>query len=508
MLTDTNGNLLWLIVISFIGYFMLTTWLGKRGASYSGTLKGFAIAKGKINPWIVGISFGASYSSANLFIGVPGWAYTYGTPVLWYSLGCFGVSWIGLLLVTNKFWEYGQKNGGALTLPQWLGNRYKSRALQVIVAVLFLFNIYYIVGQNVGLATMFETVIGIPYYIGIIIGVTITIVYVGMGGAFAQIMTDGIQGTVMIAISIILFLSLFWSIGGGVGMFGNLERQLSSTNESLVQPIADSGPFYSGFAIMTIQWMLLSFVLLPHLLNKILTIEKKEDLRTFTLSSGLTLFFLSIFSVFAGLAARVLVPNLETADSAVPVYIMEVFPTAVIIIMVIGIMSAILSTTDSLYLGITTSIGNDIYKVLALTFLFKIGKKSKRQLDRNVVKISRISLVVIGIISLYMSFNRPDSLALLSQFGTSAIISGIVAPISLGYVWKKANRAGAICSVVFGSGCFMFLTSTGIHEHIFEAMFFSSIVGYLSMIIGSLVYDVIENRAYLRQMEQKARKIE
>src|SRR5690625_7096553 len=63
-----DKTLLWLIGGALFGYFLLTTWLGSRGAAHSGSMKGFAIAKGKVSPWIVGISFGASYSSANLFL--------------------------------------------------------------------------------------------------------------------------------------------------------------------------------------------------------------------------------------------------------------------------------------------------------------------------------------------------------------------------------------------------------------------------------------------------------
>lgn len=474
------------IVVMLVGYFALTTWLGKKGAVHSGSMKGFAIAKGKVKPSVVGISFGASYASANLFLGVPGWAYTYGLSTLWYTIGCFGVTWIGLLLFTKTFWRHGQKNGGSLTLPQWLGNRYNSKILQVLVALLVLFNIYYIVGQNVGLATMFETVVGIPYIWGIAIGVGITVVYVSLGGAFAQIVSDGIQGTAMAVVSILLFVSLLWTIGGGWNVFGTLHTELHAIDPTLVAPLSNGGPFYSGFAILSIQWLLFSFVLLPHLMNKVLTVEKEEDLRSFTLSAGISLFTLSIFSVFAGLAARVILPGLASADSAIPAYIMQAFPAIIVALLVMGLISAILSTTDSLYLGITNSIGNDLYKVLAVPLLYKNKNLSETEIDGKVLKASKVSLVFIGLVSLYMSLNRPESLALLTSFGTSAIISGIAAPISLGYIWKQANKTGAIASVVSGAGCYMFLTSTGIVEHVFQAMFFSSALGFFSMITGSL----------------------
>ncbi|MDC3412004.1 sodium:solute symporter family protein [Aquibacillus sp. 3ASR75-11] len=486
---EETNSFVWIIGIVLFGYFVLTTWLGKKGSVHSRSMRGFAIAKGKVKPWIVGVSFGASFASANLFLGVPGWAYTYGASTLWWALGCFGLTWIGLLLFAKTFWKQGQKNGGSLTLPQWLGVRYQSKALQVIVALLVLFNIYYIVGQNVGLATMFETIIGIPYIWGIIIGVGITIVYVSLGGAFAQLISDGIQGIIMSVISVLLFISLLWTIGGGWNVLGNLHTQLSNIDESLVASTSEGGPFYSGFAILSIQWLLFTFALLPHLMNKVLTIEKEEDLRTFTLSSGITLFLLSAFSVFAGMAARLLAPGLESADGAIPAYIVEAFPPIIVALMVTGIISAILSTTDSLYLGLTTSIGNDLYKILVVPFLYKNKNISEKKLDQKVVRVSKISLIVLGVLSLYMSIDRPDSLALLTQFGISAIISGIIAPVSLGYFWKRANRPGAINSVIFGSGCYMILTGTGIVENVFQALFFSSIVGFVVMISVSIVVE-------------------
>lgn len=493
-MAEGSNFLLWIIIVMMAGYFVLTTWLGKKGAAHSGTMKGFAIAKGKVKPWIVGVSFGTSYASANLFLGVPGWAYTYGASTLWYTIGCFGVTWIGLLLFTKKFWRQGQKNGGSLTLPQWLGDRYNSKALQVLVALLVLFNIYYIVGQNVGLATMFETVIGIPYTWGIAVGVVITITYVSLGGAFAQIVSDSIQGISMSIVAILLFASLLWTIGGGWNVLGTLHADLAAINPDLVSATSNGGPFSSAFGILSIQWLLFSFILLPHLMNKVLTIEKEKDLRTFTLTAGVSLFTLSVFSVFAGLAARIVTPGLASADSAIPAYIMQAFPTIIIAILVIGIISAILSTTDSLYLGITNSIGNDLFKVVFVPFLYKNKGLSEQQLDSKVLKVSKRSLIFIGLLSLYMSFNRPESLALLTNFGTSAIISGIVAPISLGYFWKHANKTGAIASVVFGSGCYIVLTGFGVLENLFEAMLLSSVVGFFFMISGSLLAELIAGR--------------
>lgn len=486
-MNNLPGEFIWAICILLAAYLVALMWVGKIGAKHSRSMAGFSLAKGNVSPWVIGISFGATFASANLFIGVPGWAYTYGAPTLWWALGCFGMTWLGLLLFARTFWRQGQKEGGSITLPHWLRNRYHSRALQVIVAFLALFNIYYIIGQNVGLATMFETIMGVPYMWGLVLGVGITIIYLGIGGAYAQYISDGIQGIIMMIISVILFISLAWTIGGGWGFLGNLGTQLEAIDKNLTAPVAESGPFFSIAAILSIEWLLFAFGLLPHLMNKVLSLSEEKDLRPFTLSAGITLFFLSCFSVFAGMAARVILPALDTADSAIPAYISAAFSPTMVALMVTGILAAILSTTNSLYLGLTTIIGNDLYRNLVVPVVFKGKNASPDRIDKNVVFISRIALLVVGVVSLLMSINRPASLALLTQFGISAIISGVIAPISLGYFWKRATRTGAVASAVFGSGCYIFLTTSGLLTNVFLALAVGSIVGFTAMITAGFL---------------------
>ncbi|WP_066191519.1 sodium:solute symporter family protein [Gracilibacillus timonensis] len=484
MLGEANSLLLWTVIILLIGYFVLVTWIGKKGRQHSKSMNGFATARGKVSPWLVGASFAASYSSANLFIGVPGLAYEYGTSVLWYTLGCFGVSWVGLLIFAKTFWRYGKKFGRVSTVPEWLGKRYNSKALQVIVSLLILFNVYYIVGQNVGLATIFETVLGIPYFWGIIVGVTITILYIGLGGAYAQMITDGIQGLLMAIASILIVISFFWTIGGGFNVFGELGSKLSAIDPNLTSFVGAEGPYNSVLAIMAVQFLLFSFILMPHLLNKILSIETEEELAPFTLSSGLVLFVISTLMVLGGLAARVLFPALESADAAIPAYVIESFPSIIAAIMIVGIISAILSSTDSLYLGVTTSIGNDFYRILAP--VFKKGITAAK-LESQSVKVAKGSLIVVGLLSLYISLDRPDSLSILIQFSFSAILSGILAPISLGYFWKKATNYGAIGAVISGAGLYVVFTQLNVIENIYLAMFFASLVSFAVMIVIGLL---------------------
>ncbi|SDM28138.1 sodium:solute symporter family protein [Sediminibacillus halophilus] len=471
-----------LIVLMLASYFVGVSYIGKRGAPYSKTMAGFATARGKVSPWLVGASFAATFASANLYLGLPGLAYQYGISVLWYTLGSFGTAWLGLLLFAKTFWKYQKEKGGVSTLPEWLGKRYNSKTLQILVSILLLFNIYYIVGQNVGLATIFETIIGIPYEWGVVAGVMITIIYIGLGGAFAQIITDAFQGILMSVTSVLIIVSLFWTIGGGFQVFDRMFDQLAAIHPALVSTFSAEGPYDSVPTVLAIQFLMISFVLMPHLLNKILAIETEKELRPFVISSGVHLFFISYLPVFGGFAARILVPGLTEADQALPAYLIEAFPPFIVALMIVGVISAVLSSTDSLYLSITSSIGNDIYLPLVQKTRTKASTINH---DHRAVTIAKFSLLLIGATSLYLSINRPESLAMLIQFSFSAIISGVFGPVLLGYFWRKGNQTGAIVSVLTGSLSYLAFTQFNLLPNLYIALFVSSALGFVSMIGAS-----------------------
>jgi Na+/pantothenate symporter len=321
-----------------------------------------------------------------------------------------------------------------------------------------------------------------PYIWGIAIAVFITILYIGMGGAYAQLVSDGIQGILMAVTSILVFFSIFWVVGD----FNTLTSKLASIDPNLVKAIntTEGSPYNSKLAIAAVQFLLFGFVLMPHLLNKILSLESEKDLRPFVLSSGVILFVISTLMVLGGLAARVSFPNLKNADQAIPYYLFEAFHPILAAFLIFGIISAILSSTDSLYLGITASIGNDIYKVAAARINPLLPEPV---LEQRTLKVSKYSLVFVGLITLYVSLNRPESLSLLIQFSYSAIISGVMAPILLAYFWDKAHKYGAIASLVTGTALYCYFTNTGVIENIYLAMMTGTGASFLVMILVSIL---------------------
>lgn len=102
---NVTGSLFWTIIILLVVYFGYIIWIGKKGKSHSSSMSGFATARGKVNPVIVGASFAASYASANLFIGVRGLLINMGHQ-------CCGIHWDALVFHGSGCFYLPRRSGG------------------------------------------------------------------------------------------------------------------------------------------------------------------------------------------------------------------------------------------------------------------------------------------------------------------------------------------------------------------------------------------------------------
>lgn len=469
----------------FALYTAVLVYFGYDGWKHSNSLRDFVLGSRKLNGTIVGVSFGATYASANMFMGVPGMAYTNGTPALWWSTIGFGLPFVALALFAKRFWLLSQLGLGDMTLPEWIATRYDSPFLRAGTAVLSLFLVFYIVGQGVGAATMFETLFGIPYIWGLGLSLALVTFYVSIGGMHTTIMTDYFQGLIMLGIAVVSFAGLYTVFDGGMTQ---VVAGLHAQDPALAGAFAPGHVIFGGpGGLVLMSWLLFAFILMPHLMNRVLVLDNPQELRRFIFGAGISLFGMSVFMVWAGLAGRVLFPNLATADAVVPMYLMEVFPAPVAIIMVVGILSAILTTADSLMHAMTTIISNDLYKRTYVRHL--TGRNPDiPSVDRMATTVGRLSSVAIAVTAFMIGMERPDSLFMLTQVGIAGLLSGTAVPIILGYVWSGSTKRGAEAAFVMGMSIYMAIFFGGLLDaagNQFFALFVASGAAFVTMTIVS-----------------------
>lgn len=393
-----------------------------------------------IPAFVLAVSYVVSANSASCYMGEPGAMSVVGWPYYWVVIAFIPGMILPAVFLMRKMRSQAAKLG-SLTIPEYLGDRYNSDALRVIVAALvILLYIPVLIAQFKGSAILLETFLGIPYNLGVVITVVIMVLFVAIGGLRSVAWTDFVQGIPMIIISLILVFVSFKAVGG----FSGLETMLAEHNADMLRIVQENEPG----AIMPLSGVIGNFVFYavifisqPYLCARFLAVPniKKKTITNFLLVTLITTVLIELFYL-TGLTGRVLYPDCE-ADYVSVTMAIDMLPTFASAFMMVGIFAAIMSTVTSVMLVMSQSLGRDIY---ALT----INKNAKPQ---TLVRVTRWSVLLIAAISCYFTYaNPPQLLTILMYLGMSGIGACVGVPLFAGIASKKATRQGALAAAISG----------------------------------------------------------
>ncbi|SFE90159.1 sodium:solute symporter family protein [Alteribacillus iranensis] len=470
--------------IGFALFLIVMLVLGFISARKTKSVSDFATGGGNLGPYVLGLSFAATYLSAATFLGYPGWSYDWGLSNLWIFLAMIGGGPIGVLMVAKKVRKLNTKQK-SLSLPDWLGDFYNSDILRVGTGLILLFNIFYIAAQFVAGARIFEYLLGMSYTTGLIFITAIVVLYVFAGGAFADIYTDAVQAVMMAVAGVAIFVSgivIFWD-GGLSGTFTGIVDNLSDQNGNLVEVLnPNSAHFYSVGAIsgaIIIQW---AFASAPHLFNKVLGLKREKDLgkmiATYVVAASFCLLVL-----FGGLYSRVaLGDSVAEADLALMEYAVWAFPAIIVAIFGVVILAAAMSTTDGIFVSISTVFANDIF----LKFLVKrkIIDISDEKAQKVSLQISRLTVPLIGLAAFLIVLQPPAYMGDVMWIGISGVAAGTMGPILYAiYGKRKAPARAAELSMTTGLLSYLVIYFTGIIPSTMSAGAVATFIGILTIVI-------------------------
>src|SRR5699024_4224580 len=414
------------------------------------TIEDFAISGASLGPYVLGLSFAATFFSAATFMGYPGYSYAWGYSNLWMFLGQFGGGAIGIIVVGKVVRELNTSQK-SLSLPDWLGDYYDSDFLRVGSVLIMLFNLFYIASQFTAGAQIFSEMLGFNYYFGLFFIAVIVVGYVFAGGSYADVYTDAVQAVIMAVVGIIVFVSGIFIFGNGsvTDTFNNITESLSSQDNNLVKIVnTESGNYYSLYVIGAIFIIQFAFSSQPQLFNKVLSLKQPKDLRKMIITYMIAA-FLCLLVLFGGFYARAAIPSIEVADLALLEYVTWGMPAILAAIIGVVILAASLSTTDGIFVVMSTVFANDIYR----KFLVKRGiiKANEEKTNRVALQISRWTVIFVGVIAFLIVLNPPEFMADLMWVGISGVSSGTMGPLLYAvFTRKKAASRAADISMVTG----------------------------------------------------------
>lgn len=436
----------WIFVVVFIGGMIA---LGFVGLKRTKDADDFATARSSYGPLTMALVIAAGIASGSTFMGIPGLAYSIGTPSLWYPLLYPIATVIGMLFVAKVIKSYGD-DFGTRTIPEFIGERYNSDFLRIALSIISILLIFYVISQFVAAGTMFQTMLGVEYGTGLVITGVVLAIYVFLGGSHSDIITDAVQGFLMIIVAAIVFVSFFTGFGAEGGFTGMMDTISKERPEGDFNALFRPGDItYGSFWLVALLFIAhLPFSIQPHLGNKFMAVKEGKDLKKLLMYTTIFATFLPVMALGGMLGIAVIGGDADIhPDSIIPVLFSELFPPVIAAFLAVAVLSAIMSTSDGLIVSLSQIVANDLFrKTIVPRSNISADKAAKWELI-----LSRYSTILVIILAVIFAWNPPESLAVFLWIGIGGIMAATAGPILMGALWKKATRTGAISSLVIGN---------------------------------------------------------
>ncbi|KGQ48111.1 sodium/panthothenate symporter [Gallibacterium anatis 10672-6] len=422
--------------------------------------------------FVLAMTTAATYASASSFVGGPGAAYKFGlgwvllamiqVPVVWLALGTLGKKFAMLSRETN-----------ALTINDILFYRYKNKYLVWISCFALLVAFFAAMTvQFIGGARLLETTIGLTYTQALLIFAITVGLYTFIGGFRAVVLTDTIQGTVMILGTIILLLGVIYAAGG-------IEKAMTTLSEidpALVSPYGPNEML--SFSFMASFWVLVCFgvIGLPHTAVRCMSYKDSKALHRGMIIGTIVLTIVMFGMHLAGALGRAVIPDLTIPDQVIPALMVKVLPPIIAGIFLAAPMSAIMSTIDAQLIQSSSIFVKDLYL------------SAKPEAAKNQKKISRFSTLLTLTLSALLvlaALNPPDMIIWLNLFAFGGLEAAFLWVIILGLYWDKANAYGAIASMLTGIGVYIGFTTAAIKPFGLHAIVPSLALGLIAFLIAN-----------------------
>jgi solute:Na+ symporter, SSS family len=429
-------------------YFALMIAIGIYAwAKTRATSEGYLLAGRNLSPSVTALSAGASDMSGWLLLGLPGALYASGLVEAWIAIGLTVGAGLNWLIVAPRLREQTERLGNALTIPQFLANRFPDSGtlLRVTSAVIIVgfFTVYTASGM-VGGGKLFATAFAgsLPatglsdYMLGIVITAGIVLVYTMIGGFLAVSLTDFVQGMIMMVALVVMPLVILFGSDASAGISIAAVQQEGFL--SLTQGATLVG------VISAVTWGL-GYFGQPHIIVRFMAIDRVENIPRAGVI-GMSWMVISLGGAVAvGLAGRAYAEanGLEVADKETIFIVLAqlLFHPAVTGFLYAALLAAIMSTISAQLLVSSSSLTEDFYRL----FLRRDAS------EREAVNIGRLSVALVAAAAMVIAAD-PESEVLGLVANAWAGFGAAFGPlILLALLWRGMTGAGAVAGLVTGA---------------------------------------------------------
>ncbi|WP_416975215.1 sodium:solute symporter [Streptomyces sp. 4F14] len=422
------------VIVVYLAGMLAMGWWGMRRARSKSE---FLVAGRRLGPAMYSGTMAAIVLGGASTIGGVGLGYQYGLSGAWM------VFTIGLgLLALSVFFSARIARLKVYTVSEMLDLRYGGgRAGVISGVVMWAYTLMLAVTSTIAYATIFDVLLDMNRTLAIVLGGSIVVAYSTLGGMWSITLTDMVQFVVKTIGVLLLLLPIAVVKAGG---FGAMRDELPT---SYFDPLGIGGETIFTYVLIYTFGMLIG----QDIWQRVFTARSDRTAKWGGTVAGSYCLAYALAGAVIGTAAKVLYPDLSSADDAFATIVKDELPIGVRGLVLAAALAAVMSTSSGALIACATVANNDIWARLRGT---AAGAGSGDEVRDNRRFILVMGIAVIG------TAVAIDNVVEALTVAYNLLVGGLLVPILGGLLWKRGTVHGALASVVVGGGSVIGLMAT------------------------------------------------
>jgi sodium/proline symporter len=446
-------------LIILVIYFGILLGIGFFASKRVSNISDYFVGGKKLGYWVAALSARSTGESGWLLIGVTGMGALMGVSAFWIVIGEVLGVWISWQFMAKKFKRMTDEYD-SITIPDFLVSHFKSttHTIRIVAATaLSLFVIIYVSAQIDITGKTFESFLGLDYYTGIAIGFGIVVMYIFSGGFLAVAWSDFFQGSLMAVGLLLLPVVAYFSLSSDVSIL----KGLRDIDPALINIWGPGGlTLMNGVAILGLLSIGIGFMGSPQVYVRFIAIKDEAEIEK---GKWVALFYTLLTdsaAVMIGILGRYMLtqagdnPELilgNAAENVLALVLGQVMPTLIIGIYIAAVLSAVMSTVDSLLVVASSAVSRDFYQQILHP---DIDERKLMDLSKKVTLT--LAILALGVALMVSVLSPTRTVFWFVIFGWSGIAATFCPVIILSIFWKDFTEKGAIASMITGFLCIPF----------------------------------------------------
>ncbi len=445
-------------------YLLIVVGVSVWGYFHTDTEDDFLAAGRSIGPWVGGAVLAATQISAGTFVGTLGRHYLTGVSWTWIWFGLWSGWVVSAIFVAPKLRRF-----GALTVADYVGKRFASEGARTLTAALIILTYtIYLTAQFQAVGEIASAIFGVAPIVAMIALLASTGFYTALGGVRSSSYIEFLQTLIMV-LALLLALPIVLTYAGGVAALGAYVGSIDPRVTGWWFTWRELLAFGMAFG--------LSIAAAPYEMTRYYSMR---DVATVRYAIGISMVVQVLIGgsvMILGIGMRGLFPYLPSADQASSIMASTVMSPLLGALFLVAMMSAIMSTVNSILLVTGGAVAHDLYKPLV----------NPRATERQLLLLNRVSIVVLGLLPFWFAMQKFGDVQAIVVEQAKFIASFFFVPIVFGLNWRRGTKEGAIWSMVAGFfGCLLWTLTfqRGFARHGIDA-------AEVGVVLSALVFIVV-----------------